>query len=72
MLGPVAGREPPLVAALSVWASRMVLAVIDILEEAADADPASFGCDNRGRSELIAEIAVIGCADLSLKLVSVF
>jgi hypothetical protein len=42
----------------------MVLAVIDILEEAADADPASFGCDNRGRSELIAEIAVVGCADL--------
>jgi len=42
----------------------MVLAVIDILEEAADSDPASSGCANRGRSELIAETAVIGCANL--------
>src|ERR1019366_7997301 len=38
MLGHVSGGKPHLAAALPVWAPRMVLAVADILEEAAHAD----------------------------------
>jgi hypothetical protein len=40
-MGCVADREPHLVAPLPVWAARMVLAVADLLEEAADAEPAT-------------------------------
>src|ERR1022692_249476 len=48
MLGHVSGGKPHLAAALPVWAPRMVLAVADILEEAAHADPAPVRRANGG------------------------
>jgi len=47
MLGHLPGRKSHLAPAFPLWAPRMVLAVADILEEAADAGPAAVRCANR-------------------------
>ena len=54
MLGHVFGRKPNLAPALPVWAPRMVLAVADLLEEAADADPTPVrGAKGGGNGQLL-------------------